>query len=281
MKTVAILGTPDNDRVTETFERVERWLASRARIVFAEITLDSRQVTPHEPDLVFVLGGDGSLISAIHGLGMRQRPIVGINLGKLGYLAEFTADELEEEGGFLFNGSVPITPRVLMRVQLTRNGDEAFDTLAVNDAVFLAGAPFRMIELLVQADGDNVARIRGDGLIVATASGSTAHNLSAGGPILDPRTASFALTPIAPHALTFRPLALDSDRRIDVRTMVANEGTTLNVDGRFARTLHAGARVTITRYPANLQLVRNPARSVWYALRRKLMWGKSFKSNPR
>lgn len=279
MKRAAILGTPDNERVVEPFERVRRWLEPRARVVFAEITLDSGRALPHEPDLLFVLGGDGSLISAIHGLGPRQRPIVGVNLGKLGYMAEFTVDELESDGEFLFKGAAPVTPRVLMQVRLDHNGDEPFETLAVNDAVFLAGPPFHMIELLVQADGDNIARIRGDGLIVATACGSTAHNLSAGGPIIDPRAATFAITPIAPHALTFRPLALDSDRRIEVRAVTVNEGTTLCVDGRIHRPLRAGSHVTLTRYPTNLQLVRNPGRSVWYALRKKLMWGKGPKTS--
>jgi NAD+ kinase len=273
MTRVAIVGSPDKESVAQTLARIRRWLETRAEVVFAEITYNSGRVFAVRPDLLFVLGGDGTLIAAVHDLGEQQLPIVGVNLGKLGFLAEFTVEQLEAEGDFLFAGQLPITRRVMLDVRIESADLNVHRTPGVNDCVITAGPPFRMIELIVEADGDEVARIRGDGLIVATASGSTAHNLAAGGPILEPTAESFILTPICPHALTFRPLALDARRRIVIRTIQTNEGTTAVVDGRISRQLQLGDRVVISRYAADCLLVRNPRHSAWHALRQKLRWG--------
>lgn len=276
---VALVGSPDKDCVSSTMERARRWLDGRAEVVFAEMTRESWRAAEAQPDLLFVLGGDGTLIATVHHLRDRQIPIVGINLGKLGFLAEFTIDQLEREGEFLFNGGAPVHRRVMLSVRLSQAGGERFESPAVNDCVVLAGAPFRMIELTVEADRGHVAEIRGDGLIVATAAGSTAHNLSAGGPILDPSAQSFVITPICPHSLTFRPLVLNADRRIVVRAANTNEGTTVSIDGQQRRPFRPGDKLTLTRYKSDFLLVRNPKRSDWYALRRKLMWGKNPKND--
>ena len=259
----------------ETARRLEQWLTGKAELVFSELTYDSSKVLVHRPDLLFVLGGDGTLIASAHNLRQKQIPIVGINLGKLGFLAEFTVDEIEREGGFLFQGEPPVTHRVMLGVKYERLSGSSCEMLAVNDCVINSGPPFRMVELQVEVDGDHVAMIRGDGLIIATPSGSTAHNLSAGGPILSPTAEAFIITPICPHALTFRPLAVDAKRRITVRPTRVNEGTTVAFDGHTCRPFQASDRLTITRYPADFQLVRNPRRSIWRALRRKLMWGQN------
>ncbi len=270
---VAIVGSPVKPSVPQTLERTLRWLQGRAEVVFAEITAESRRALAARPDLLVVLGGDGTLIAVVHNLRERQVPIVGVNLGKLGFLAEFTIDQLERNGDFLFSGGLPLTRRVMLAVRLETGAGRVIQTLAVNDCVVLAGPPFRMIELHVQVDDEQVAEIRGDGLIIATASGSTAHNLSAGGPILEPTAEAFLLTPICPHALTFRPVALDARRRVVVRGARVNEGTTVAVDGQENFTFSTTDRLEITRYPADFLLVRNPRRSTWYSLRRKLMWG--------
>jgi len=279
MKRIAVIGTPDKEMAAATLDRVTAWLQPRCDIVFAELTVESRRVLEFSPDLLFVLGGDGTLIAAIHDLGQRQMPIVGINLGKIGYLAEFTIEQLEREGDFLFEPTPPITRRVMLDVRIDFESGEKCETLAVNDFVILAGPPFRIIEIVLGADDEQVARFRGDGLIVATASGSTAHNLSAGGPILDPAANSFVLTPICPYSLTYRPVVVDSNRHISIHVEQANEGTTTSIDGRIRHAFQPGDRVSISRYPADLQLVRPPNRSLWYALRRKLMWGKNPRSS--
>jgi NAD+ kinase len=278
MKRVAIIGSSDKPDVKATMERTQKWLKGRAEVVFAEFNVPSRAALEANLDLLIVLGGDGTLIGAVRDLGQNQIPIVGVNIGKLGYLAEFTVDTLEREGDFLFAGDLPETRRVMLEARLRSNG-ETFRSLAVNDCVLHAGPPYRMIDVRVEVDDDPVAQIRGDGLIVSTASGSTAHNLAAGGPILDPQAEAFVLTPICPHALTFRPLTIESSRRIVVRVTEANEGTTLAIDGRITRPFRIGDAVELRRYRAEFRLVRNPNRSIWYALRRKLMWGEAPKNH--
>jgi len=273
VQSVAILGSPDKVGAAETLARAGRWLAGRAAVVFSEITYDSRPALAAHPDLLIVLGGDGTLIAAVHGLEKNQLPIVGVNLGKLGYLADFTIDELEQEGDFLFSGQLPITRRIMMDVRIEYADGRRQHSPAVNDCVILAGPPFHMIETVVDVDNDEVTRVRGDGLIVATPSGSTAHNLAAGGPILEPTGEAFILTPICPHALTYRPLVLDAGRRIVVRILQANEGTRVATDGRVLYPFQDNDRIVITRYAADFLLVRNPKRSEWHALRRKLRWG--------
>ncbi len=275
MMRVALLGSPEKPLAGEIMERTRRWLAGRAEVVFAQLTFQSAQALERSPDLLFVFGGDGTVIAAAHGLRDRQVPIVGINLGKVGYLAEFTLPQLEREGDFLFNGELPVTRRVMLSARMECRNGVVFESMAVNDCVVVAGPPFRIVELRVDVDDDQVAELRCDGLIIATASGSTAHNLSAGGPILEPTAQAFILTPICPHALTFRPLAINAGRRIAVTLRSANPGTMLVVDGHHNQPFQAGDHLTLSRYPADFLLVRNPRRSVWYSLRRKLMWGEN------
>ena len=272
VKRVALIGSPEKSAAAAAIERARNWLAARAEVVFAALTFDSRAALQHRPDLMIVFGGDGTLISVAHGLGRDQIPILGVNLGKLGFLAEFTLAQLETYGDFLFENGLPVSRRLILDVTV-HNGEKQCQTPAVNDCVVLSGPPFRIIQIIAEVDGDEVARFRGDGLIVATPTGSTAHNLSAGGPIVEPSAASTILTPICPHALTFRPLVLSADHVIELSLGRANEGTNVMVDGRFVRPLKATDRVRIRRFPSDLELVRNPRDSQWSALRRKLMWG--------
>lgn len=273
VRRVAILGSPDKDGVAQVLDRARRWVGARAEVVFCELTFDGHHAVAAQPDLMIVLGGDGTLIAAVHSLREQQLPIVGVNLGKLGYLADFTIEELEQEGGFLFSGKLPITRRAMMNVSVGRLDGREIQLPAVNDCVVVAGPPFHMIQLTVSVDGDEVAHVRGDGLIIATPSGSTAHNLAAGGPIVEPTGESFILTPICPQALTYRPLVMDARRRIVIRVVQANSGTTATVDGRTCMPFQASDHIVISRYGADFLLVRNPKRSEWHALRRKLRWG--------
>lgn len=277
LKRVAVVGSPDPRLgVGQILPRVVRWLESRAEVVFAGLTLESSRTLEHQPDLIFVLGGDGTLIAAVHDLRMHQRPIVGVNLGKLGFLADFTIEHLESDGTFLFQeGETPITRRVMLDVRIEAADGEVLRTPAVNDCVVHAGHPFRMIELVLEADGREVARISGDGLIVGTPSGSTAHNLAAGGPILEPTATSVILTPICPHALTYRPLTMAIERQIVIRGLRTNEGTTAVIDGRTLRPLRTGDAIHFTRYGADFLLVRNPRSAEWESLRNKLHWGEA------
>lgn len=273
MKRVAMLGSPDKPEVPQTMERVRTLIAQRAEIVFDEITYDSAAALSENPDLYLSFGGDGTLISIVQGLDLAQVPVMGVNLGKLGYLAEFTLAQFERGCEFLFANGLPHTCRIMLEVQLVRKNGEMLRSPAVNDCVILAGEPFRMIQLRLEADGDEVAMLRGDGLVIATPSGSTAHNLSAGGPILEPTAEAYILTPICPHALTFRPVVVDARRLIKIELIEGNEGTTVSIDGQRNWQLLAGDELRIRRHPADFMLVRNPEKSLWSSLRHKLMWG--------
>jgi NAD+ kinase len=273
VRRVALLASPDKPAAIETLPRMQRWLKDRAEVVFAEVGYDSERLLPLAPDLLIVLGGDGTLIAAVNGLGHRQIPVLGVNLGKLGYLADFTVEDLEAEGGFLFAGDLPVTRRIMMEVTFEHADGSTHRTPAINDCVVQAGPPFHMVHVTVAVDGDEVAQVRGDGVIVATPSGSTAHNLAAGGPILEPTAEAFILTPLCPQALTYRPVVMDARRRIVLRVTQANEGTRAVTDGNIAGAFRPDDRIVITRYGADFLLVRNPKHSEWHALRRKLRWG--------
>lgn len=276
LRRVAMIGSPDKrDAATELMARLRMWGEQRAQIVFAETTYESSKSMAHKPDLLFVLGGDGTLIAAVHDLGMKQIPIVGVNLGKLGFLADFTVEQLESDGTFLFEDPLPVTRRVMLSADIHFSDGRLFHAPVVNDCVIQAGPPFRMVEINVRADGHDVAQIAGDGLIIATPTGSTAHNLAAGGPILEPTAESVILTPICPHALTYRPLTMAAERRIEVQVLRSNEGTTAVIDGRTSRPFQRGDRLTITRYAADFLLVRNPRHAEWDVLRQKLKWAQS------
>ncbi len=272
IRRVAVIGSPQKPAAVAALDEVRRWVQARADLVFADITFDSRAALAQKPELLIVLGGDGTLISAAHRLERDQIPILGVNLGKLGFLADFTLPQLETFGDFLFTGPLPISRRLMLNVRI-ENGDAPTETLAVNDCVVVAGPPFRMIQMTALVDGDEVARVRGDGLIVATPTGSTAHNLSAGGPIVEPTATSMIVTPICPHALTFRPLVLSAEHELVLTPRRTNPGTHVVIDGRTAVSLHNNDRVIIRRYPTDFLLVRNPRDTAWTALRRKLMWG--------
>lgn len=272
MTRVAVIGSPEKESVPQTMERACRWLAERAEVVFSELTYDSSRALAKRPDLLVVLGGDGTLIAAVHNLRERQLPIVGVNLGKLGFLAEFTVEQLEGNGQFLFEAAPPVTRRVMLDVRLEQADGGVFETLAVNDCVLLSGPPFRMIEMRVEADGEDVAEIRGDGLIIATASGSTAHNLSAGGPILDPTMPAIVLSPICPHTLSLRPLVLPDS----VRLGLAVEGSTemdLTLDGQEGFRVGPETRVVVERSADVVGLIRPPGRTFFDVLSAKLSFG--------
>ena len=273
---VAIIGSPDKPAAAETLERARVWVAGRAELVFSAITYDSEQALAAEPDLLMVLGGDGTLIAAVHGLLQRQIPIVGINLGKLGYLADFTIEELEREGDFLFSGPLPVTRRTMMQVRLEPRDGRSHCTPAVNDCVVLAGPPFHMIQIVVEVDGDEVAVVRGDGLIVSTASGSTAHNLAAGGPIVEPTGEAFILTPICPHTLTHRPIVLSAADELRVSVQGGRSGPqllSLSLDGQENFNLEPGDTVVVRRHPKCFEMLAPRGFAYFDVLRRKLSWG--------
>lgn len=231
-----------------------------------------------EADLAVVLGGDGTLLGQARRLIGAGVPMLGVNFGKLGFLAEFDMDALEAQAAGVFgSGSLDVRDLHVLRAEVC-NGDTEprFSGVAINEAVVTAGPPFRMIDLDVRIDGQTGPTSSGDGLIIATPLGTTAYNLSAGGPILTPDADGIAITPIAAHSLSFRPVVVGGSSTIELELTRVNEdnggGTTLVLDGQVQARLHAGDRLTVRRDERTVPFVRNPDASYWRTLVGKFRW---------
>jgi len=223
-----------------------------------------------------LLGGDGTLI------GMARRvaragadvPIAGVNFGSLGFLTEITLDDLYPSLEGVLEGSAPIEERMMLHAKVLRAGACFTDELVLNDVVITKAALSRIIELSVSIGNDVVMQVRADGLIVATPTGSTAYNLAAGGPIVQPVVDALLLTPIAPHMLTNRPLVVTGTSTVAVEpNMNGNDEVFVTFDGQSGHALQAGDVVTIERASRPLCLVRSAKRSYFDVLRQKLKWG--------
>ncbi|HTO69818.1 MAG TPA: NAD(+)/NADH kinase [Myxococcota bacterium] len=224
-------------------------------------------------DLVVVLGGDGSVLSAVRAIGTRAVPVLGVNLGHLGFLTDVSPGQAEGALEAALRGDFVLSERSRLLVAHTRGGRELSRALVLNDAVITKGSALaRLIELEAQVDARVVATYRSDGLIVATPTGSTAYNLSAGGPILDTDVRAAILNPICPHTLTFRPLVVPDDREIVVRLLSA-EDATLTLDGQVGATVRTGDLVRVVKAPEPARFVTAPARDHFETLRTKLGWG--------
>jgi NAD+ kinase len=265
-----------------------QWLEARGiRPVFESDTSDltgaagrwettSKEDLPKACELIVLLGGDGTLI------GMARRiaradvdvPIAGVNFGSLGFLTEITLDELYPSLEAVLDGTAPIENRMMLHARTLRDGSAFADEIVLNDVVITKAALSRIIDLAVCIGDDEVMRVRADGLIVATPTGSTAYNLAAGGPIVQPVVDAVVLTPIAPHMLTNRPLVVTDTSAVSVAPdMNGNDEVFVTFDGQSGHALRSGDVVRIERAARPLRLVRSANRSYFDVLREKLKWG--------
>jgi NAD+ kinase len=228
----------------------------------------ARERIPEASDLVVVLGGDGTLLSVAHLAAKAGVPVMGVNLGRLGFLTEIPVKEATLTlDRFLDGDGELISSRWL--VEARTKSDVAY---CLNDVVVTKGAKARMIELAIGIDGQDVARLKADGLIVSTPTGSTAYSLSAGGPILHPQVPAVLLTPICPHALSFRPLAVPASAAITVKLLTHGEEVYLTLDGQRGGVFEHDDAVEIRKAPYDLQLVASPRRSYYDLVKEKLGW---------
>jgi NAD+ kinase len=245
-------------------------------------------------DMILVLGGDGTLLAVARKLAGRQIPLMGINYGRLGFLADFTPEQFKPRFEEILKNGWIISRRSMLEASVLPEGvtcrftdprevarARRFVATALNDAVVTAGSPFRMIELELNADSETGVRYSGDGVIVATASGSTAYNVSAGGPILSPNVDAMCITPICPHSLSFRPVVLALTSTVMITATRVNAGTTLICDGQTHTELKAGERIVLRRNPHDVLMVDNPDTKEWHILAEKLQWavGPKYNSN--
>jgi len=206
-----IFGDPNRRHATEAMERFERFAAGRAQIAANCFRGSCTPELLRQAAFAVVFGGDGAILGAARELSEASVPVIGVNVGKLGFLAEFSPEEVEAAFDDIVAGRCGVEKRMMLRCRVMRQGGESFSCTAVNDVVIAAGEPFRMIELKMAVGGQALAGCTGDGVIVSTPTGSTAHNLSAGGPILSGDLAAIVITPICPHSLSFRPIVISAN----------------------------------------------------------------------
>jgi NAD+ kinase len=257
------------------------------------IDLEDQTEITAQADVILVLGGDGTLLSAARRLRGRQIPLLGVNFGRLGFLASFTPKQFDQHFDDFLAEKLPISARSALETSVLvagipcKFGDlddvaqkRKFVSTALNDAVISAGPPFHMIELEIAANGGSHdgtgswggIRYFGDGAIISTASGSTAYNVSAGGPIISPNVDAMCVTPLCPHSLSFRPIVVSSNSTLLVTAILVNDGTTIFCDGQESIQLMTGDRVVIRKSAQPVLLVENPQSQEWHTLAVKLKW---------
>lgn len=239
-------------------------------------TLDKKPLAS-AVDMVLVLGGDGTLIGMADCIAEvdAATPILGVNFGSLGFLTEVTLPELYRSLEHALNGRAYIEERMMLRATTTSGGDVRTKSIALNDAVITKTARSRMIDLSVYVGSEFVTRVRADGLIIATPTGSTAYNLSAGGPIVQPAVDAMIITPIAPHTLTNRPIVIPGSSTVRVQPNIdaARDEIVFTLDGQATFPIHAGDEILVERAPRPIRLIRPSTRSYFEVLRTKLKWG--------
>jgi NAD+ kinase len=281
-KSIGILTKPKFPEVKSTLQAVVTWL--RARTI--DVLLDTTSATllgerggiqktelAGKADVLLVLGGDGTMLNAARLAGERSIPILGVNMGGLGFLTEVRLEHLYPSLDRVFANEYVVDERLMLNALVHRHGETVTQGAVLNDVVISKGTLARMIELRIAIQEQFVTNLRGDGLIVSTPTGSTAYSLSAGGPIVHPAVQSLMLTPICPHTLTHRPLIVPGNVEIDVTLTSKDEGAMATLDGQVGISLTQGDSVVLHTSEHRTRLIRFPETNYYDVLREKLKWG--------
>ena len=282
-KSVGIIFKQKFEPAKRECERLTNWFIERGITVYSEEMasprahlsrcLEEETTIPETVDLVVVLGGDGTLLGAARKVGHYGLPILGINLGGLGFLTEIPVEMLYQDMEKVINGEISVEPRLMLQARVLRNGEEKCRFTVLNDVVINKGALARIIDLRVSVDNHFLTTFRADGLIVSTPTGSTGYNLSAGGPILYPDLEALILTPICPFTLTHRPIIVPDTSVIDVQMGENSEEVVLTFDGQVGFDLVDNDRVVISKSEKKLKLIKSPDQDYYDIIRTKLKWG--------
>jgi NAD+ kinase len=289
---VGIVAKARLDRAAEHLGQIAAWLHARhiqpvfdpdtaalAKGAGTDIRFDvvDKDRMPAEVELVVVLGGDGTLLGMAGRIAQTgsDTPILGVNFGSLGFLTEVTLPEIFSSLELALQGKAPIEERMMLRVTVERLTEPVCDRIVLNDVVVTQGALSRIIDLSVTVDGEFMMRVKADGLIIASPTGSTAYNLSAGGPIVHPHVDGLTITPIAPHTLTNRPVVVPGSSEIRIRPFLQSEQDEIfaTFDGQSLQSLKNEHTVVVRRAPRPLRLIRASSRGYFQVLREKLKWG--------
>ncbi|MHB8861821.1 MAG: NAD(+)/NADH kinase [Pirellulaceae bacterium] len=268
---VLILGNGRRTHVQAQAERLRPAIEAQADIVLSDFALQET-LEGVTADLAIVLGGDGSILHAVRQMGALQLPILGVNLGKLGFLAALAPDEFVRVFPDVCAGKCCIVDHLMLHCTVLRRGQVLHEQLGLNEMAVLAGPPFAMINLDLYVDSILATTYSCDGLIISTPVGSTAHNLSAGGPILRKSLQAFVISPISPHTLTVRPVVDRADRIYEVVAHAPHASTSVVVDGNVVCALNSGDRVQVRRAEPQFQMIEVGGQNYYRTLREKLGW---------
>lgn len=283
MKRLGVVAKPDAAEAAGALRTLAGWAARGGLPLLVEkeaadlapdlhLTAARRADLPTQVDLLVVLGGDGTLLSMARAVGDLGIPIVGVNLGGLGFLTATTLDQMVPALEAFLRGELVIEERMMLATRVRRDSEAVGTWLALNDAVITKAAMSRIINLAVSVEGRYATAYRADGLIISTPTGSTAYSLSAGGPILYPTMDGIVLTPICSHTLTNRPIVVPGTHRVEV-TLLTPQEVMLTIDGQVGVPLRERDVVEVGRAPSAIRLVRFPQQHFFSVLRTKLKWG--------
>ena len=281
-KSVGILTKFKFPEVKRTLHDVVSWLRARSIDVILDQTSAGllgeqggyqKTQLASKADVLLVLGGDGTMLNAARLAGERSIPILGVNMGGLGFLTEVRLENLYPSLERVFANDFVLDERLMLRTHIHRHGEPVAQGVVLNDVVVNKGTLARMIELKIAIQGQFVTNLRGDGLIVSSPTGSTAYSLSAGGPIIDPAVQSLILTPICPHTLTHRPLIVPGNVEIEVTLTSKDDGAMATLDGQVGVAITQGDTVVIQTSEHRTRLIRFPESNYYDVLREKLKWG--------
>ena len=271
MMRIFVLGNADRPGVKEEAEHLLPFLREHAEILAFDLKQET-DLSALTADLALVLGGDGAILRAARQMGYRQAPVLGVNLGKLGFLADLSTEELRDCFPRVVRGEYRVT-RHLMFECVIEGPEGKRVILGLNETFVHTDCSFHSIDLDLAVDGEIVTRFTGDGLILSTPVGSTAHSLSAGGPILGQELSAFVITPVSPHTLTSRPVVDSADKQYTIVLLSEYADAVVIVDGREPMPMTKDHRVTVRRAPVTFGLVKVAGRSYYQTLRDKLRWG--------
>jgi len=283
--TVGIISRPRRSNLVVVVPPLLRWFEARGINVLYDTETagalnDSSKGLPRDEvakasQLLLVLGGDGTLLAAARVAARLDIPILPINMGSLGFLTSFKLEEMYPALEETLAGRLPSSERVMLDVELVREGNVIERQTVLNEAVINKGALARMIDLELMIDGEFICRYRVDGLIVATPTGSTAYSLSAGGPIVHPSVESWVITPICPHTLSDRPVVIRDSSEVEINLSAGTESVFLTLDGQTGIPMEPGDQVRMKRAAERLKLIQPQKKSYFEILHSKLKWGET------
>ncbi|HPM83114.1 MAG TPA: NAD(+)/NADH kinase [Candidatus Anammoximicrobium sp.] len=275
---VVLLGSGERPRVLSEAENLRPFIEQHADILLTDFLFQA-DLTSVDADLAIVFGGDGSILRAAKQMGAKQIPVLGVNLGRLGFLASVSPDEFLHCLPGVCAGRCTVLDHLMLQCSVVRNGQTLVGQLGLNEVAILGGPPYSMLSIELYVDSDLVTTYSCDGLIISTPVGSTAHSLSAGGPILRKNLQAFVISPISPHTLTMRPVVDTADRVYEMVVNQPHDTTTVVLDGVPLCRLTAADRVRVERAEATFKMIEIPERDYYRTLREKLGWSGDVRSH--